>query len=992
MSWKHACMAALITALAVPTAAKAQPTRILTGTVTEAVTNQVVPGATVLVKGTDLGAITELDGSFTIPGVAAREVTLQVSSTSHQTTEIVVPVDQSSVRVELTLVQAEEIVVTGRAPQLFRKNLANGAAVVQGDSLTDVPSSNLSDALQGKVSGANIQSNSGAPGGGIQLRLRGVSTVTGRSTPLYVVDGVIISDVAIPSGLNIVTKSSGGSSASNQDNPVNRVADLNPDDIENIEVLKGAAAAALYGSKASNGVVIITTKRGRADKTQVTVTQRVGFSQISNKLGSRKYASRDEYVAARCLDDDGNPDPTNCAVGDLFTGASFDHEGEITQVKLASETAASLSGGTPRTKYLLSTSIRDEPGIIIGTGYEKQTARLAIDQDFGERFKLSVSSNLIHSNTSRGLTNNDNATVSHYIVFAATPSFVDLRPFDDGSYPANLAVSSLANPLQTVALMSDNEEVWRTIASASGNLKLYADQMHTLNLTGNFGLDRFQQRNDLFFPRELTFEPGDGFSGTLINGTSESRNTNVGISLIHQYTPTSAKWKAATSTGFFYDESLINTNSIFAQGLTAGLELTGAGVSVQTPQTRIEERDQSVFLQEEVLLLDDRLTVLAALLADRSTVNGDADKFFFYPKASGTYRIPVEQMGISQLGLWRGRLAYGETGNKPQFGRKFTSLTGGSAIDGLGGVIINGQAGNPNLVPERQREIELGSDVSAFDGRAVLELTLYQRSISDLLLDRALAPSTGFTVQPGNFGSMRNRGVEALLQVTPVRLQGVQWISRTIFSLNRAVVTQLDVPPFNIGGFGAAVGTFHIREGQSPTQIVGTVTDDDGVPIKLGDGEPDFRMSFVNDVEFQDFTFHMLWDWQQGSDIVNLTRLLYDDAKNSEDFIGAGQARYSQWAREDGPPDITPYVEDATFFKLREVSLAYNLPKPMLQQIGFMNRAQVKVSGRNLLTITDYSGLDPEVSNFGSQSIARNIDVAPYPPSRSFWFSVEASF
>src|SRR5688572_17263303 len=185
---------------------------------------------------------------------------------------------------EAPVAEQEEIVVVGRSPVIMKQNLAHGASVVGSKDLNRVPAQTLDTALTGKISGANIQSNSGAPGGGTQLRLRGISTITGQASPLYVVDGVILSNVAISPGTNAITAAAAGGNPSAQDNPVNRIADLNPNDIENVEVLKGASAAALYGSKAANGVVIITTKRGRAGQNRVEVTQRVGFAQVSNKL------------------------------------------------------------------------------------------------------------------------------------------------------------------------------------------------------------------------------------------------------------------------------------------------------------------------------------------------------------------------------------------------------------------------------------------------------------------------------------------------------------------------------------------------------------------------------------------------------------------------------------------------------------------------------------------------------------------------------------
>lgn len=996
MSWRYACIGLLALAMGTSTAF-AQEQRTITGTVKEAVTNEAVPGATVIVKeDPSIAAFTEPDGSFVLTGVPAGEVTLQLSSGSHKATEIAVPADQSEVRVELALAQAEEIVIVGRAPQSFRQNLSNGASVVKADSLIAVPQQTVDGALQGKIAGANIQSNSGAPGGGLQIKLRGVSTIEGRSAPLYVVDGVIVSDSSIANGINVVTGSAGGSNASNQDNPVNRIADINPNDIESIEILKGASAAALYGSKASNGVVIITTKRGRAGKPKVSVAQRLGFSQISNKLGSRTFETLDEAVAAF------GEQIGDSSMASLYgDGTKRDHEGQLTQVKLASETSASLSGGTDTTKYLVSTSIKDEPGILKGTGYAKQTARMAVDQELGSRLKLSVTSNLIHSLTSRGITNNDNNGVSHYMVLAATPSFLDLRPYEDGNFPVNPFVPSLNNPLQMVALMSDDEEVWRNITSVAANLKVWSNTNNNLSINAILGIDRYQQRNDLLFPRELHFEPiDDGLAGTAIAATAESRNLNTGVSATHSYTPDSAAWRAVTTVGTYFDETKININRIFAEGLTAGLDSVQAGASIQTTQTRQLERDQAIAVQEELLLLDERLTVLLALLADRSSVNGDPNQFFYYPKASGAYRVPTESLGLPQIELLRARFAYGETGNKPTYGVKFTNVPVGTSIDGAPGIGVGLRAGNPDLKPERQREFEGGFDIAGFDGRGVIEFTLYQRTISDLLLNRRLAPSTGFTVQTANLGSMRNRGIELMLQVTPVRQNDFQWLSRTIFSLNRSKILELDVPAFRTGGFGTSLGEFYIEEGESATQIRGNYIVDEATGElgikKLGDTEPDFRMSFVNDFTFKGITLHTLLDWQKGSDVINLTRLLYDGGQVTSDYDidpdadgnGVGARRLNAWVAGD----TAQYIEDASFLKVREISLSYELPKSLIQSIGAMDSARLSISGRNLLTFTNYSGLDPEVSNFGNQPIARNIDVAPYPPSRSFWFSIEAGF
>jgi outer membrane receptor protein involved in Fe transport len=405
---------------------------------------------------------------------------------------------------------------------------------------------------------------------------------------------------------------------------------------------------------------------------------------------------------------------------------------------------------------------------------------------------------------------------------------------------------------------------------------------------------------------------------------------------------------------------------------------------LNTNENHLRTEEQGVYLQEEVALLDDRLTLLAGILAERSSLNGDSDKFWLFPKAAATYRVPALEQIFNPL---RVRVAYGEAGNRPNYGQKFTPLNATNTIDGSPGVVILGTAGDPDIEPEHQREFEVGIDAAMEDQRVVLELTGYQKNISNMLLQRALANSTGFATLFENGGSMRNRGLEASLQVIPV-MNPIEWTTRANLTFNRSEVTDLPGTAFNIAtvGFGAGLGAYRIEKGKSATQIVSDV-DGDNMEDVVGNGEPDFRVGWSNEFKFGDFGLFSLIDWQQGSDIINLTRFLYDNARNSPD-VAAAEERLATAAAGD----IRPYIEDATFVKLREVSVYYNVPEKWATQIGPLNTLRVSLQGRNLLTLTDYSGLDPEVSNFGNQPIGRNYDVAPYPPSRSFWLSVDAGF
>ncbi len=269
--------------------------RQITGRITNAQTDQGVPEATIAVLGTQIVAQAGNDGRFTL-NAPDRPTTLVIRSIGFKRQQVAVPAGQETVSVALEpdVFKLEEIVITGQATGVEKRNLANAVATVDASELTRAPTATLESALQGKIPGATIQANSGAPGGGVQVNLRGVSTIIGDLEPLYVVDGIAISDVSIPNGANAVTAAQAGGNPRNQDNAVNRIADLNPDDIERIEVLKGGSAAAIYGSKATNGVIIITTKRGQVGKPQFNLTQRFGVTERSNELGSRTFADTTE--------------------------------------------------------------------------------------------------------------------------------------------------------------------------------------------------------------------------------------------------------------------------------------------------------------------------------------------------------------------------------------------------------------------------------------------------------------------------------------------------------------------------------------------------------------------------------------------------------------------------------------------------------------------------------------------------------------------------
>ncbi len=954
----------------------AAQTRILTGTVRDSATGGALAGVAVTVPGTRLGAYTKDNGSFLLANVPEGAATLQLRFIGYRRRTVTIEPDATTVEITMVrdLLKLDEIVITGQSTGVGRENLPNAVATISSDELQRTPAPTLEAALQGKVPGAYIQANGGAPGGGIQINLRGISTINAGADPLFILDGIVISNSSIANGQNAVTAAAAGGNASNQDNPTNRLADLNPADIEKIEILKGGSAASIYGSKATNGVVIITTKRGQVGRAQFNVSQRFGFSEIANKIGQRTF--KDSADAASVF--------SPALVGQYFRpGQRVDYEELLYGRKsLASETELSVSGGSDQTRYFISGLVKNEPGIALGSGYKKQGFRINLDQTLGGRVSVAVSTSVTHSRSDRALSNNDNTGTSPGLVLPFTPSFFDPRPDSLGVFPVNPFERS--NPLQTLNLLKNQEDVWRALGTVSTKWSAITGDRHNLNFTVVGGADYFNQQNDFLSPPELQYESLDGQPGTVILGKASNLNATLAVNGAHIYTPVSKAWSATTSIGMQYEYRELNNTSVLGRSLLTGQSSPDQATNRDVSQDVRPGRDLGLFGQEEVLLLNRRLLLTAGLRADRSSNNGNPDKYFYYPKLAGSYRVIAP---IGSLDEVKFRAAYGQTGNAPTYGSKNTFDTTG-VYDGNFTTSVGPRAGDPNIRPERQKEVEFGLDAQLAHGRAQLSFSWYQRNITDLLLDQTLAPSTGQVTRIFNSGAtLRNRGIELGLQLIPVQSSSVYWSFGTSFSRNRSLITKLPIPAFQTGGFGTSLGVFQIEQGKSATQIIGLVG---GVQKPIGDAYPDFQMGFSNDVEWKRFRFGMHWDWKKGGDVINLTRLLFDAGQNSPDVADGGVARITKW----GAGNTKVYLEDGSYLKMREISVSYGLPSNLVATMfgGQARNARITLSGRNLIRIADYSGYDPEVSNFGNQAIVRNIDVAPYPPSKSFYLSLDVGF
>ena len=960
---------------------------VINGRVTEAATNNPLQGVTVSVKGTNAVTQTDADGRFSIT-VSGTQPKLEISYVGY-VTQTVAATNNLSVSLVLDNTKLSEVVVTGLASSVKRSNLANAVASVSGkDLIGTTVQSTVDGALYGKFTGANISANSGAPGGGISVKLRGITSLVANSQPLFIVDGVYFDNSSINAGLNVVSKAAGQGSILFQDDPSNRVADLDPEDIDRIEILKGASAAAIYGSRAAGGVVIITTKRGKAGKPRIEISHSIGVQMQLRKLGQRDWDDAKVQAAFGA---------SGLAYYTAHNKKTFDYEKELYgNHGLMNNSRVSVSGGNDRTTYYAGFTRKNDEGIVKRSGYQKSSFRLNLTQKVTNFIDLAVNANYIESEANRGYFNNDNTSTTLGVSFVSTPSWADLYPDANGNYPNNPFAPS--NFIQTRDLVTNKEKINRTLMGANATWKVFNNNTHDLKIIVRGGIDYYTLNTIAIFPQELQFEKnGNGTNGASIYGTTITRNSNYSVFALHEFRPNN-NLSFRTQVGL--TEENVNINNVVntaTQLIGTQTNVNQAG-SIQVNQIRTLQRDRGFFVQEE-FNYNDIAIITAGLRGDKSSRNGDANKLYYYPKLSGAFNI--HQLSswnsdkISQLKL---RAAYGQSGNFAPFGAIYTPLVP-VVFNGSTGSLIGLTQGNESLGPEKQTELETGLDVGILRNRVTLEFTYYTKKVEDLLLNVQIPTSSGFSFAWKNVATIRNKGFEIGLNAVPINSHGWRWSSGVNFWKNKAEVTRLDVPAFNTGAFGATLGTYRIQKGKSPTQIVGIAGPGDKVDPEsqlgvFGDAEPDFQISFTENVTYKQWEFSVLMHWKQGGRNINLSTLLSDIFGTSPDYDKksldpTGALVNGAFRLKALGTTAKPWVEDASYFRVREIGLSYHLPKKW-----FRNIADLKIgfSGRNLINAFKYNSYDPEVSNFGTNAISSNVEVTPFPSAKSFNFDVSVNF
>lgn len=959
--------------------------RAITGQVTDGNANPVA-GVNITIGSSNKGTITDAEGKFTI--TAPDNAKLVISAVGFKSQTLTLSASQSTLQVKLEedFAKLDEVIVTGLATTVKRRNLANAVGTISAKELAGIaPAQTFDAALNGKVTGAYINANSGAPGGGLSVKLRGVTSVFGNTQPLYVVDGVFMDNSATSAGLNAVTAAAAGGNASTQDNPSSRIADLRAEDIENIEILKGASAAAIYGSRAAAGVIIITTKRGKQGKPKISFSQDLGFVKVRKLIGVRQFTA--DAAAALSSDPAASAALRQQFLAAQSAGKLYDYEKEVYgETGFIRNSVVSMSGGGDRTSFYFSAGQKKEDGIIQGTGYRNTSIRMNVDQKITDNIKFNVSANYINSSADRGLTGNDNNGVTYGISLSSTPNFAELHPDALGNYPNN--PFSASNVLQTIALMTNNERVNRFTSGFNLDATLQKSAKSVTRFIGRGGVDFYNLYTTALFPRELQSQVVN--KGTSIQGSTQNLNTNFILTGVNTFTA-SDRLIFTTSAGLTQENGDFNNILNVATQVASGQTNIDQGGALTAQQFRNKFQNQGIFIQEEASI-NDGINLNAGIRFDRSTNNGDPDKFYAYPK--GGISVNLTKLGIvndNTFSNLKFRAAYGQSANFPVFGSKFTTLVS-SNIGGSQGSVVNTQAGDPNIKPERQTEFETGVDFSVLKGKLNFEITYYNKKIFDFLLLATVQPSSGFSTQFVNAGDLRNQGMEVGLNAQPVSTRNLRWNSTVSFWFNRSEVTRLGIPPVILGSFGTSLGTFYIEQGKSATQIVGVDAPNSpkDMIVQLGDQEPRFQMNTFNEITFKNkLSLRFLAHWKKGGDNVNLTNLLNDFGSTSadydEDSDGNGVPNGPQRIGAFLGGSARGFVQNAGYFRFREIGLYYSFGKVLPGNV--VKGLRAGVSFNNYITITKYEGYDPEVSNFGT-GFSTGIDVDPFPASKRVLFNI----
>ncbi len=1024
---KLAVAGALIGMLSVASSAEAQRGGVVTGRVTSA--GQPLGGATVGIPELGVGGISSQDGrySFALPPSAetGRVVTLQARFIGYKPKRERIPLAQrieKDFELERDVLSLEQVVVTGVAEATSRTKLAFAVSVVDNTSIKEVPMTSPVAALSGKVAGASVLTTSGQPGAEPSIRLRAATSLTGRQDPLVIVDGTI-------TRLGL--------------------ADIASDDIERVEVIKGAAASSLYGSNAANGVVQIFTKRGASlaeGQTSVTVRNEIGQStlrrSIPNNLSHNYQLNADGSFKK---DANGNRVPETDRISDNAYPVYFDQLGEVFKPGMFMTNYASVGQRRGNLNYNVSFQNTKETGVLeLLNGFNRQNFRMNLDQSISDKLDFQVGAFY-------GKSHGDQAEGSADIFFGLRflePNIDLTAPNKDGTpFNANIkqppASGNLTNPLYALNNASTTNDRNRF----TGTFKARFRPFLWLTAEGNVNFDQAGQNYKQFRPTGFLNSSGQSDKGSLFAQSNDDRTLNFGatLSATRQFfswlnNTTKVAWVAEDQTN-----SYINVN---ASALTVP-RVPEFGASSRDPNfpiipgSRTETiRNQNAFAVT-TFDIKDRYIIDGLIRRDESSLFGAQERSATYYRLSGVWRVSedIRFPGVDELKL---RASVGTAGLRPEFRAQY------EIFDIVGGSPTKIALGNPLLKPAFSKEMEYGLNVN-FLGNYTFEYSYSDKVTSDQILNVPVSAATGYRTQWKNAGELSGTTHEASLGAVLLSRNNFFWRMNLVGDRTRQEITGLSVAPFlvgpdpNDGGtrifriaqgqkFGVIYGDKWIRSEQDLATTIKTgrltgtsadyVRNEEGyfvrktqwrtrneVPLKffdetgslreIGDVTPDFTLGLGSSLQWKGLNLSAQFNWVEGGNIYNYTRQWpYNefrdeviDQRGKPEIERKPTTYYSTFYNNF---DANQYfVEDGSYMRLRELALNFAVPKKWIGSMGLdmLSSARLGIVGRNLWTKSDYTGYDPDVSGpGGGNPFAYRVDYFSYPTFRTVTFMFELGY
>lgn len=967
-------------------------TGTVTGRVTDAHTGTPVATAQITVAGSTLGTSVGTDGRFRLTSVPVGTHEIRVRSLGYAPGSVNVTVTDGgtadiAVGLEPAATALDAVVVTGTAGDTRRRAIGNAvSSVAVSDVVQQTTVSNVTEVLQSKVPGLTLVPGSGSAGTSANYRLRGAGSLYAGNTPTIYVDGV-----------RVTTRDQGNYTVFGQ--TTSSLDAINPNDIESIEVIKGPAAATLYGAEAASGVIQIITKRGLAGRTQWNARLESGYSEWPASMRPVNYAVA---TAARIADPANYPGFTGHAVGDLISHRVMSEPNALRNGNL-SKMSVSASGGGDRFTFFVSGEQNKEEGVNLNN--YANLGSLRGNFSFVPSNKLSFNTNIGYSRNHVRLPLNDN------IAFGLIISSYLAIPGRKYPFPAGLNYFTI---LPEVANTYDNQtQSDRFILGSSGDYRPYSWFSNKVRV----GLDMNIGQAELYFPPQSAgldpFSARASFDLVNTKGfIAQGRPLNQNLTLNYDGTITHAFSPAFVSNSSFgvqYLSDAFHRTDAFGQDLGSTGIRSVSSAAVTTGREQDTTQKSIGFYVQEQGAWRDRLFVTAALRVDNNSAFGADLHRVFYPKASVSYVLSEEPFfHLPKVNELRLRFAWGQAGNAPGPFDAIRSYTT-SVVTTAGGTLSAlryGSVGNPNLKPERGTEIELGFESALLDRRLTLDATYYNKTTHDALLPVDVPPSTGFAgTQLQNLGTISNSGLEIVLGATPLRGRSLTIESSLTLATNRNRLVSFgdergpiifgDYAPVQRYQVGYPLAAFWAQRVQydASGKLVKNSSGQpilDPVSVYRGPSVPTREMGLSNDfIVFGNFRVHSLFDYKGGNYQFNVKDWRRDRAGVSWETVNPAADPDEVLARMFASENYF-FVQPADFIKFRDLSLSYDLPRRFLGHVA--DRATLMLAGHNLKVWTKYGGADPEINfNGGSSTFNRN-DSWTVPMTRRYSLSLSVGF